>query len=102
MEHQRRIRSCRKAKFNLIIRDSSGDVGRVVTTLRQRTAITYELKDFAGSTTERNGNGNVQSATQLSEDGTHLTLWSLETVDSQNRILPDEDDQDRVAPVTLA
>ena len=102
MELQRRTRSCQKVKFNLIIHDSSGDVGRVVTTLRPKTAITYELKDFAGSTNERNDNGNVQSATQLSEDGTHLTLWSLETVDSQNRILPDEDDQDRVAPVTLA
>ena len=66
------------------------------------TLHTYGSKDFADSTNEKNDDGNVQSATQLSEDGTHLTLWRLETVDSQNRILPDEDDQDRVAPVTLA
>ena len=66
------------------------------------TLHTYGSKDFAGSTNEKNDNGNVQSATQLSEDGTHLTLWRLETVDSQNRMLLDEDDQDRAALATPA
>lgn len=66
------------------------------------TLHTYGSKDFADSTNENNDNGNVQSATQLSEDGTHLTLWRLETVDSQNRMLLDEDDQDRAALATPA